>query len=106
MQPRRLSARFLTRLSRHNWPGNVRELQHAIGQALLLEDGRKVDGHHFEQVLREARPMSAAASEAPTYEPTRRTRAEAAVRDAKGNKSAAAKALGVTRKTLYDWLQR
>jgi two-component system response regulator HydG len=106
MKPRRLSARFLSRLARHSWPGNVRELQHTIGQALLLEDGRTIEGHHFERVLREPAPPAPLAAATPPAPPDRRARAEAAVQAAHGNKSQAAEALGVTRKTLYEWLQR
>lgn len=103
LPPRRISTEFLERMTRHTWPGNVRELQHIIGQALLLEDSRVLNGAHFY-------PSSPGKSQGvvPQTEnkPSRRETAEKALRVAQGNKSAAATALGVTRKTLYAWLRK
>jgi len=112
MKPRRLASAFLQQLARHAWPGNVRELQHVIGQALLLEESRTLVGHHFTPVaapLPAARGEPDAASAAPAESiaargPARRERALAALRAAGGNKSVAARTLGVTRKSLYAWL--
>jgi two-component system, NtrC family, response regulator HydG len=90
-------------MTRHAWPGNVRELQHIIGQALLLEDSRVLDGAHF----RPSPPGKQHAISTPTENKSvsRRETAERALRAAHGNKSAAAASLGVTRKTLYAWLK-
>jgi DNA-binding NtrC family response regulator/predicted TIM-barrel enzyme len=100
---RRISAGFLDRMSRHAWPGNVRELQHIIGQALLLEDSRVLDGAHFHPSLSgEQRSISPPAEHKSV---SRRASAEKALRAAHGNKSAAAASLGVTRKTFYAWLK-
>jgi two-component system response regulator HydG len=100
---RRLSAGFLSRLKRHPWPGNVRELQHVIGQALLLETSRIVDGRHFTPAERIARPLPAAS--ATPIPGSKAEQARAALRQASGNKSEAARLLNVTRRTLYKWLE-
>jgi len=99
---KRLSASFLARLARHSWPGNVRELQQVLGQAILLEDGVVIEGRHFIP----ARPRVAAngATSDVASRGLVRERAEQALIEADGNKSRAAAALGVTRKTLYAWL--
>lgn len=103
LQNKRLSPSFLARLAQHSWPGNVRELQHTIGQALLLEDDRTIDAPHFRPALTKS---VFASSERPGHdEPSRLERVLAALKIAGGNKSAAAKSLGVTRKTLYSWLR-
>jgi two-component system response regulator HydG len=99
-----MSPRFLKRLARHTWPGNVRELQHVVGQALLLEDGRLIDGRYFDlsvQAALSTRPEAEAEMGS-----SHRESAERALAEARGNKSRAAAALGVTRKTLYAWLKR
>jgi DNA-binding NtrC family response regulator/predicted TIM-barrel enzyme len=104
LPPRRISAGFLERMTRHAWPGNVRELQHVIGQALLLEDTHVLNAAHFH-------PSSSGelGGVVPLVEnktTSRRETAEKALRAAQGNKSAAAAALGVTRKTFYAWLRK
>lgn len=112
LKPRKLSSTFLAQLKRHAWPGNVRELQHVLGQAVLLEESRTLVGHHFIPTSAPARSQSAnrhsatplSIPDAPA--PTRRERALAALREADGNKSAAARSLGLTRKSLYAWLAR
>lgn len=103
LPPRWMSAGFLNRLTRYSWPGNVRELQHVVGQALLLEDSHQVQGKHFQIGERTSPIMQAAVEAQPSA--TRRERADQALAQAQGNKSRAAAALGVTRKTLYAWLK-
>ncbi len=112
LKPRRLSSAFLNRLRSHLWPGNVRELQHVLGQALLLEDARTLAGDHFMPTMAfaasgEGLPPSSAThpTDLTTGLPSRRERALAALRAANGNKSGAARLLGITRKSLYAWLE-
>ncbi|HYG78514.1 MAG TPA: phosphoenolpyruvate hydrolase family protein [Planctomycetota bacterium] len=99
-----LSPAFLTRLQQHVWKGNVRELQHVILHAALREDGPVLEGRHFEPLMAGAEiPVLTGAGgrkDSAWYEAVRR-----ALREARGNKSRAAASLGVTRKTLYAWLQ-
>ncbi|MFP4643659.1 MAG: sigma 54-interacting transcriptional regulator [Spirochaetales bacterium] len=110
--------RFLARLQRYRWPGNVRELEHVLTRAALLEDGAVLEGDHS-FVAEAGEPESQAIpSEIQPGSPTapiRQSRiapaetrliAEDAVAAAGGNKSEAARRLGVTRKTLYRWLGR
>ncbi len=103
LQNKRLSPSFLARLCQHTWPGNVRELQHTIGQALLLEDERTIDGAHFRPNT--AEPRNRMSTQPANAEPLRQERALACLESAGGNKSIAARNLGVTRKTLYKWLR-
>jgi DNA-binding NtrC family response regulator/predicted TIM-barrel enzyme len=96
------SRRFLSRLAQHHWPGNVRELQHVLCQAALLEDGEVLEGLHF--TPEPAPPPRPGAADGPGRE-SQYEAARAALERAGGNKSRAAQALGVTRKTLYAWLR-
>jgi two-component system response regulator HydG len=94
-------AAFLHRLAQHSWPGNVRELHHVVTRTALMEDGAVIAGHAL--ALEEPRrPPSGSARADNAVE--RRQRARSAVEQAGGNKSDAARALGITRKTLYAWL--
>jgi len=106
-----ITAPFEEKLARHSWPGNIRELQHVIYQAAFLESGPVLTGEHFRpapgkaapgdprEVVREEEDYSRA-NRALRLENARR-----AVHEARGNKSQAAAALGVSRKTLYQWLR-
>lgn len=110
-----VTPRFLARLRRHSWPGNVRELQHVLTQAALLEDGMLLEGKEFAppaplpptpvSAHGDSDPAPAAYVSAPPGPPDRRTAALRALADHGGNKSRAASALGVTRKTFYAWLE-
>ena len=91
-----LTQDFLARLLAHDWPGNVRELEHVIGRAAILEDGAELVGGSFA-------PAALLGANDP---PDPGEAAAEAVRLARGNKSAAAKSLGISRKTLYQRLRQ
>lgn len=99
-----ISARFTEKLHQHCWPGNVRELQLVIGQAALLEDGPVLEGEPF-QPFAELDWSRPAVEVDPDSSEANRAAARQALAAARGNKSRAAKALGITRKTLYAWLK-
>ena len=106
-----VSPQFRDRLRQHWWPGNLRELQHVIAQAALLEEEPLLKGKHFIPVSASVKkpPGSVAASlsesVAVQLKDELRARVQQALQDAKGNKSRAAALLGVSRKTLYSWLE-
>jgi DNA-binding NtrC family response regulator/predicted TIM-barrel enzyme len=105
---RGFTGRFLEKLEAHSWPGNVRELEHVVRQATVLEEGAILTGSFFA-------PRVPFTGPAPTDDrvtakgtpgQSRAEIAQAAVSNFHGNKTHAAASLGITRKTLYDWLGR
>ncbi len=111
-----LSPRFYQKLLQHAWPGNVRELQHVIHQAAFLEEGPHLEGRHFHpepekcadrQISPPPEPATAGVPAMSSRPPTasRYERAHRALLDADGNKTRAAAALGISRKTLYQWMR-
>ena len=99
----RLSPEAAAALSAHAWPGNVRELQNAMAQAAALADGEGVVAvGHLPEALRRARPRAAGSLE--TYrsrlDAHRRGMISDALARAGGNRSLAARALGLSRQAL------
>ncbi|WP_129126822.1 sigma 54-interacting transcriptional regulator [Geomonas oryzae] len=87
-----VSDEALKLLTRYPWPGNVRELEHALEHAFIMCPTRMILPDHLPPVF-----QTAAADDGLTM---RERIAEALARHA-GNKSRAARALNIDRKTLY-----
>jgi len=100
-----LSQGFLEKLRQHSWPGNVRELEHVLRQAAILEDASLLTGRFFQPIPRPTEFVPSPPASPPRIPKTSRHRAaKEAVEAAQGNKSYAAASLGISRKTLYSWL--
>jgi DNA-binding NtrC family response regulator len=101
----RLTASALDKLLAHDWPGNVRELENVIERSLLLAAGDELGG---EEMRIDMGPRSRHAVTAePGFLPTGMTLDEyeqsilkEALKRASGNKSQAARLLGITRNAL------
>ncbi len=109
-----LTDALLALLARHPWPGNVRELEHALECLVALSPDGALD---LALLTRSAAvpgmpDAGAGAGEAPAL--GLRPRVEAyerglvveALRAAKGNRSEAARQLGISRVTLHDKLRK
>jgi DNA-binding NtrC family response regulator len=93
-----LSTAALQRLAAHDWPGNVRELANRIERAVALSD---VDAIRPEDL--EPAPLEPSFASRPLSEMAR-DYARRVLEAHSGNKSAAARALGIDRRTLYRML--
>ena len=93
-------------LRRHSWPGNVRELENTIQRALVLGRGDTVGLADLPVALRVAADASPTPSAAISLAEMEREHIVRTLRTAGGNRSAAARLLGVDRKTLYRKLKR
>ncbi|MBC7926126.1 MAG: sigma-54-dependent Fis family transcriptional regulator [Bryobacteraceae bacterium] len=90
-------------LAEYSWPGNVRQMQHAIERLCILAPGARLDESAVRSVLQTSQPKEAAGDTLADTEADQIRRVLAA---AGGNKSRAAKILGIERKTLYRKLER
>ncbi len=103
-----VSRSFLARLMKHGWPGNVRELKHVLTRAVLLEDGPILRGEEFEPDLAAGLDQGTMAAKEPALaeSPAEHNMLINALKAAGGNKSHAARLLGISRKTLYARLKK
>jgi transcriptional regulator with PAS, ATPase and Fis domain len=102
-------------LRRHSWPGNIRELENALRAASAFAGTGDIAPEHLPpDVFAAARPPAApdALARAPERysaptEPDREVEMiRQALDDARGNKTVAARRLGMSRSTLWAKLQR
>lgn len=94
-----VSSDFLEALGRYPWPGNVRELENLVERLVVLYRPKILEGNLLEEEApdRFGRP-----------DPDLRERRETleALRNSGGNKSAAARILGISRRALYYRIHR
>lgn len=92
-------------LLKHDWPGNVRELMNSIERGVVLSRGEYLDTPDLALVVRQP---SAAAPEMKGV-PLQEVEKAAIIRtlgETEGNKSEAARRLGITRRTLHQKLKK
>ena len=123
-QPPELSTEALELLAAQVWRGNIRELRNVLEQAMMRSDSHRIEAAQLAAVLREsgveqAQPLTTPAAleaapdtAAPAVLPMaqqlaalERQAIAAAMAQARGNKAAAARILGISRATLYGRLQ-
>jgi DNA-binding NtrC family response regulator len=99
----RLTESGMKTLNEHTWPGNVRQMQHLIDRLCILTLNGRID----EFAVREAiSSMQSADASTETLADTEAEQIRKVLAAAGGNKSRAAKILGIERKTLYRKLER
>jgi len=76
----------------HHWPGNIRQLAHAVEAAVLAATGPVIEIHDFPEAV------IGRAQQPPAYD--EREALLDALRRARGNRTHAARALGIARNTL------
>lgn len=99
-----ISAAAIQRLLRHSWPGNVRELANVIERAVAMADHDVIlpqDIDFPETGLGELSGLNAAVDVGLSLEEMERAYVQRVVQAQGGNKAAAARILGITRRTLY-----
>jgi two-component system response regulator AtoC len=116
VSPPELGDDALAALSSHSWPGNIRELEHFLERLVVLLEGSRIGEEHVVRQLAMVRGASTPAID--TNQPASVTRASdfglstqrrtaerealsRALRSANGNRTAAARLLGVSRRTLH-----
>ena len=103
-QRMRLNETTLTKLKAYSWPGNVRELQHAIERAIIMSNSHLLAPEDF--LLVERPNQNVITSDTFNMEDMEKQAIQNAIRNAEGNLTKAAKALGLGRSTLYRKMEK
>jgi len=106
-----IAADAMERMAAYAWPGNVRELENVLERALVLGDGVEITAADLDLADRPAppevlEPRAASVPHGEVMEDIERRRLTNALRDAAGNQSTAARALGLPRTTFINKLRR
>ncbi len=112
-----ISAAARNLLAKHSWPGNVRELLNVLQRAALKTPGNTIGAQEVQHALRYAlrrgdsrilgRPLHGGLNLGEIMGEVARHYLERALREAHGNKTKAAKLLGLkSHQTLTDWLKK
>jgi DNA-binding NtrC family response regulator len=111
LPPEKISADARVLLVQHEWPGNVRELENALERAIILSGEDEILPIHLVPArgLRSARGGTLQAGDVLVdgfnLDVFERDLLFAALERSRGNKAAAARILGITRRRLYSRLQ-
>lgn len=102
----------MDRLIRHDWPGNVRELMNAVERGVVLTRTDYLDVQDFaimqnaSQSPAEAVPVFDGKENSLSLEAVEKAAVLRMLESTDGNKSQAARRLGITRKTLHKKLKK
>jgi len=102
-----VTPRAMKRLVEYAWPGNVRELENELQRACVLASGRSIEERHLSPRLRStktaAKTTGKLADRVAAFE---RTAIEEVLEQCQGNRTRAAKVLGLTRQGLVLKLKK
>lgn len=105
----KIDADVLDRIKSYSWPGNVRQLQNAIERAKVLAEGNRIELKNLPAAVAESDPDSIdilATGSATDLETLNRIHVEKTYAQCDRNKTKAAKALGINRRSLYRLLEK
>lgn len=94
----------LNKLKQYSWPGNVRELQHCIEKALILSDTDRIC--FDDPLINRAGDPGQDHYDTLNLEENEERIIRKAIKVHKGNLSAASSVLGISRKTLYNKIEK
>jgi Nif-specific regulatory protein len=99
---RRISTPAIDMMVSYHWPGNVRELENSIERAVLLTNDDVVHGHHLPPTLQTAEASNTVMTGTleSTLDAVEREMIVEALKNARGNKAKAARALGISERIM------
>jgi DNA-binding NtrC family response regulator len=102
---RGLSPEAAEALRTYPWPGNVRELKNVLERAAALSDGERIEVRDL-FLSQGKRSNTLEGLSGKTLEEIEKAAIHATLKSVSGNKTAAAKALGIAYSTLYEKMKK
>ncbi|HEX7313180.1 MAG TPA: sigma-54 dependent transcriptional regulator [Pyrinomonadaceae bacterium] len=103
---RRFDAAALAALGLYDFPGNVRELANVVERAVIVSDGGEVGAKDLPEAVLASAGSRARRERRPTLAELEADYIREVLAASRGNKSEAARVLGISRKNLYERLAR
>ena len=101
-----ISVKALQTLQKYDWPGNVRELRNTIQRACVLADSTTIEAHSLTDIFASTGQPAVLDLAGRRLDELEHQAIVATLRHFHGNKTAAAKQLGVTSRTLLNKIKR
>jgi DNA-binding NtrC family response regulator len=103
-----ISPQAMKALTDYDWPGNIRELENTIERAVVLFKGNGIDIEdiRYHGIIVASSIFSSADGKFKTLEDVEKEYIKTVLRDHHGNRSKAAKILGIDRKTLWAKIKK
>ena len=102
-----ISSDLLSALQNHHWPGNIRELEHLLEYACIMSQTSIITSDLLPQEFQELSHKQATgnlSAETASSGTASIMNIRVALERSKGNKTEAARLLGISRRTFYRWL--
>lgn len=101
-----LTSKAIEKLAAYSWPGNIRELRNIMERTYILTEDRYIDEHHLPELQSEEKIVEEVQVDYSemTLHDLEKMHIVRTLEHLSGNKTRAAKALGITVKTLYNKL--
>jgi two-component system NtrC family response regulator/two-component system response regulator AtoC len=100
-----LSPEAASALTAYSWPGNVRELKNVLGRAAALSDGGRIEAKDL-FLSQGKKTATLEGLSGRTLEEIEKAAIHATLQSVSGNKTEAAKALGIAYSTLYEKMKK
>jgi two-component system response regulator AtoC len=101
-----IAPQALTILEAYSWPGNVRELANTIERAVIVATGARIEATDLPEAMHISVEMQKRRERRQTLAELEADYISETLEAARGNKSEAARMLGISRKNLYEKLRK
>jgi two-component system response regulator AtoC len=105
-QASQLTPEAIRLLTEYDFPGNVRELANTVERAVIMSNGTRIDVEHLPESISAAVQLQRRRIQPPSLAEIEAEYVDEVLASSKGNKTDAARILGISRKNLYEKLAR